>query len=569
MQSKKHSNTTRSEIEKNLSSRSHVPKKRTRSFNSNTTKNNTPEDITKTDSIEIVPRQQLVLGGDLSGISKNTKRDFISRYFRAHIINSIAIVIVVLIAIAFFWPQKKNSIKEIAEIAKPVEVKSFYNQSRLDQPQSPPSVQGFSRKTDTDRAERYRIQDALELKIRNLLAQAQTYSDNQAFTSPKGENAFETYQAVLKLDQKNVAARRSIEYMRGRLLEAGYGALKSSNLALANSTLAEIAIIDDSSPEYDDLNNAISRYQIRVKTASLLRRAEQSLQNGNLLLPARANALYFYQQVLQINEQNEEAQTGIQKIADLYIDKATEQVALGNYQQAVSHVATVTVIDPEHPQISRMQGVIESAQQISANLRASNPTTDQLSATNPVSSETQQPSNSKTPAKEASEQAVFDNEYLKQGLQAYSDKRYTDAISLLQPLADKGISRAQHKVGYMLFYGRGVSRDRRTGVAIIQKALPALTRFANEGRLWAQVDLGELYQNGIGVQRDISESIFWYRLAADKGYPQAQTKMGNAYRRGRGVTSNRRTAVEWFQRAAKQGDQEAVRSLRQMGISAQ
>lgn len=458
----------------------------------------------------------------------------------------------------------------MSETPRLIQSKSFYNQSRLDEPQSPPSVQGFSRETDTDRAERYRIQDALELKVRTLLTQAQKYSDSKTYTSPKGANAFETYQAVLKLDNRNIAARRAIEYMRGRFLETGYGALRDGNLKRAKSTLSEIAIIDNQSPEYDDLNNAIKRYEIQAKTNTLLSRAEKSFEQGDLLLPARSNALYFYQQVLIINEENQQAQLGVQKIADIYIEKATEQIAQGGYQQAVAHIATVTVIDPEHPEIGRMQNVIKTAQQINDKLRISDSAIAEAQAAK--STDTAQPlvpSSTRTPEKEASEQAVFDNEYLKQGLQAYANKRYSDAISLLRPLADKGIARAQHKVGYMLFYGRGVSRDRRAGTAIIRKALPAITRFADEGRAWAQVDLGELHENGIAVPRDISESIFWYKIAAERGYPAAQTKMGNAYRRGRGVIANRRTAVEWFQRAAKQGDQAAISNLRQMGISAQ
>jgi len=119
----------------------------------------------------------------------------------------------------------------------------------------------------------------------------------------------------------------------------------------------------------------------------------------------------------------------------------------------------------------------------------------------------------------------------------------------------------------MAFYGRGTTRNRSEGINIIRNALPAITKFADEGRSWAQVNLGSLYESGIALPRDLKEAVFWFRSAAEQGFPEAQYNLGDAYRRGRGVTINRRSAIEWFQRAAKQGNKDAVQSLRQMGIS--
>lgn len=535
------------------------------------------KDSAKPADSENLPRRQNVLGGDLTGISKRRRDDFISRYLRTNVINTIAFALVMLIAIAFFWPQKNNSIKEVSERAQAIKSANFYNQSRLDTPAQSTAKQGFSRGSDISRAEQYRTQDALERQIRGLLSEAERYVANSAYTQPAGENAFEMYQAVQNLDARNVAARRGIEYLRGRFLESGYIAINKDNLSLANSNLSKLARIDNTSTEHQELSRAIDQYKLALRTSELLRKAESAFESNTLLLPARANALYFYQQVLQINPDNEAAQKGIQNIADLYINRASEQIALGNYDEAVAHVATVSVIDPQHPQIERTQNTIKTAQNIKAKLQVSNtlatasPQTNTGNVDTAKSTATQSPvaPSTKTPAKEAREQAAFDNEYLKQGLQAYADTRYGDSIALLQPLADKGIARAQYKIGIMTYYGQGTARNRTSGNNIIRNALPAITKFADEGRNWAQVDLGNLYENGIVFPRDQREAVFWYKSAADKGYPEAQYELGNAYRRGRGVTTNRRTAVQWFQRAAKQGNSDAVRSLRQMGISSQ
>lgn len=44
---------------------------------------------------------------------------------------------------------------------------------------------------------------------------------------------------------------------------------------------------------------------------------------------------------------------------------------------------------------------------------------------------------------------------------------------------------------------------------------------AKQGNALAQMQMGFLYQNGLGVQQDLSEAIRWYRLAAAQGEEHA------------------------------------------------
>ena len=152
-------------------------------------------------------------------------------------------------------------------------------------------------------------------------------------------------------------------------------------------------------------------------------------------------------------------------------------------------------------------------------------------------------------------------------MDAYYKGDYETAAALLQPLADKGVARAQFRLAYMHFLGRGFSADRQEADRRIRAALPAIRKFAEEGRAWAQSDLGSLYEDGLVLARDYNEAVRWYRLAAEQGYPGAQTNLGMMYARGRGVTSSRRTAIEWFQRAAKQGDSVAKHNLEALGVN--
>jgi TPR repeat protein len=61
-----------------------------------------------------------------------------------------------------------------------------------------------------------------------------------------------------------------------------------------------------------------------------------------------------------------------------------------------------------------------------------------------------------------------------------------------------------------------------------------------------------MYDNGLGVPRDYTEAVRWYRLAADEGYPVAQYDLGDMYEEGHGVPQDYAEAVRWYRKAADQ-----------------
>lgn len=84
---------------------------------------------------------------------------------------------------------------------------------------------------------------------------------------------------------------------------------------------------------------------------------------------------------------------------------------------------------------------------------------------------------------------------------------------------------------------------------------------ARNGDAEAQVIIGCCYENGLGVVKDYSQAVFWYRKAAEQGATYAQFVLGYCYEIGRGVTKDLSQAVYWFCEAAKQGDSDAQYEL--------
>ena len=85
------------------------------------------------------------------------------------------------------------------------------------------------------------------------------------------------------------------------------------------------------------------------------------------------------------------------------------------------------------------------------------------------------------------------------------------------------------------------------------KALPWMELAAEQGLPQAQHHLGVMYAYGRGVTQDDAEAVRWYWLAAEQGYAPAQTSLGYMHQHGRGVTQDDAEAVRWYWLAAEQG----------------
>lgn len=65
--------------------------------------------------------------------------------------------------------------------------------------------------------------------------------------------------------------------------------------------------------------------------------------------------------------------------------------------------------------------------------------------------------------------------HLREGIQSFKAQDYRQAFIHLKPEADKGQADAQYAVGYMYYYGQGVTEDRR-------QAWYWITRAAKKGQ---------------------------------------------------------------------------------------
>ena len=53
-----------------------------------------------------------------------------------------------------------------------------------------------------------------------------------------------------------------------------------------------------------------------------------------------------------------------------------------------------------------------------------------------------------------------------------------------------------------------------------------LRPLADQGNAVAQIDIGLMYEHGLGVPQDFAQAVIWYRKAADRGMPPGRQTSG-------------------------------------------
>jgi TPR repeat protein len=128
------------------------------------------------------------------------------------------------------------------------------------------------------------------------------------------------------------------------------------------------------------------------------------------------------------------------------------------------------------------------------------------------------------------------------------------APEVTKTMAEQRDAYAQYRMGYRYANGDGVEKN-------LVESLKWYRKAAENGQVEAQYRLGFIYEQGRGVPVDYVESASWWRKAADQGHAGAQFSLGYCYGRGEGVPRNPSEAVKWFRKSADQGNASAYRFL--------
>ena len=138
---------------------------------------------------------------------------------------------------------------------------------------------------------------------------------------------------------------------------------------------------------------------------------------------------------------------------------------------------------------------------------------------------------------------------------AAEPEQFRTTLEWLTEAADAGQVYAQYELGKIYRDGRGVEKD-----ALLAAAW--LTRAAEQGSNAASYALGILLlTGGEGLAKDIPSALNWLRRSAEDGNQYAQYQLGRLLLRGEDVPREIEEATCWLTASAEQGNQYAQYAL--------
>lgn len=233
----------------------------------------------------------------------------------------------------------------------------------------------------------------------SLFTRVQEQITKQRFTSPPGDNAYETYQALLKIGspqaqtvldaivtwyaeqgQKLVSKDKLTQPEHGNAYEM-YQRMKEiapqhpntqallndiikhaterMNSALKNNKLLG-SDIDKVYDIYQDLQTVMSKSSETQRFLDkildkLFERAQQQIIQQKYTTPRNDNAADTYQKILQISPHHPQAQQGIETLADKYYQFALSYQKRGHLEYCMKQIEIGLQISPNHSKLLQLK----------------------------------------------------------------------------------------------------------------------------------------------------------------------------------------------------------------------
>lgn len=103
------------------------------------------------------------------------------------------------------------------------------------------------------------------------------------------------------------------------------------------------------------------------------------------------------------------------------------------------------------------------------------------------------------------------------GLEMFGKKKFQQAFDYWLKAAEAGYTKAMCDVGWMYSQGHGVEKDN-------QKAFEYMLKAAQQGYVRAQNNIGLYYKNGTGCKPDLRQAVIWLERAEKANYDKLAKK---------------------------------------------
>ena len=140
------------------------------------------------------------------------------------------------------------------------------------------------------------------------------------------------------------------------------------------------------------------------------------------------------------------------------------------------------------------------------------------------------------------------------GVEAYTEGDFRRAFNAWSLGAYEGNTEAQYNLGVLYLEGRGIERN-------LEQARNWFLKAAEKNHVEAQYNLGHLSLSGMGVEKSVQVALHWWKLSAEGGYAPAQFNYGRALYLGVEGLNDKSAGVEFMRLSAAQDEPRALEFL--------
>ncbi len=256
------------------------------------------------------------------------------------------VTVVVLLLLLMLWPENNGQAPDVIPIPPPVVTPP---------PPAQPPI------------------DTRQVRIDELLQQAEQYYIDRIYFNSGSNHALERYRQVLSLDKQHQLAIERIQEIGITLLVQADAAIGAGNLVDAGFLLDAVAGID---PDFTGLKGVLEKLtqakqkdQDRNRLEKLLNLAGKAMNAGLVYSPENKNALTYYQQVLKIDPNNTQAHQGLKRITDILVTKTRKALNTGQLDLAGNLLVRLESTSPDHSALAALKRQLSVDKQIQRLIR--------------------------------------------------------------------------------------------------------------------------------------------------------------------------------------------------------
>jgi tetratricopeptide (TPR) repeat protein len=192
----------------------------------------------------------------------------------------------------------------------------------------------------------------MQARLLSVLAeQGAEHLRRKRYTTPENNNAYDTYQLMLRLSPGHDDALNGLQQIAEKYLHMASGEIRKGNTRRALEFIERGLGVQPGDKALLALQDSLRGGEKQT----LINRAIQHIAAGRLTSPAGNNAYEIYQKILQQDPHNDDAHKGLREIANTYAQMAKVEQAKGNSVEAKALLESGLRVLPDHPELVRLK----------------------------------------------------------------------------------------------------------------------------------------------------------------------------------------------------------------------